>query len=78
MVCDRGNVRVDVEELDGGVQVSVLVGRRVAGRSGRNVVVFGQASAAHAQQAGIGRRERQVGSQYVKSHHVPPLVVPEI
>jgi hypothetical protein len=30
---NRGNVRVDVKELDGGVQVSVLVGRRIAGRS---------------------------------------------
>ncbi|MFI9842539.1 hypothetical protein ACIHFD_36285 [Nonomuraea sp. NPDC051941] len=33
MVCNRGNVRVDVKELDGGVQVSVLVGQRIAGRS---------------------------------------------
>ncbi|MCP2364340.1 hypothetical protein HD597_011360 [Nonomuraea thailandensis] len=32
MVRDRGDVSVDVEELDGGVQVSVLLGRRIAGR----------------------------------------------
>ncbi|MFC4122093.1 hypothetical protein [Nonomuraea zeae] len=30
----HGNVRVDVGELGGGVQVSVLVGRRIAGRLG--------------------------------------------
>ncbi|MFI7450002.1 hypothetical protein ACIBQX_21110 [Nonomuraea sp. NPDC049714] len=33
MSCNRGNVRVDVDELDGGVQVSVLVGQSIAGRS---------------------------------------------
>ncbi|TYB57467.1 hypothetical protein FXF51_40585 [Nonomuraea sp. PA05] len=94
---------MDVEDLDRGVQVSILVGLPIA-RQGRPGGRIAQ-PAAQAQQAGLGtgpdvapdvnasaqepgpvhvgvdgripRMDLQ-RSQYVKSHHLPPLIVLEI
>ncbi|MFI6743725.1 hypothetical protein ACIBI9_63600 [Nonomuraea sp. NPDC050451] len=85
MFYNRGNVRADVKELDGGVQVSVLVGQRER-QAGLDVAPDVDAVTHAAQERGpvhvgvdgsIPHVDLQ-GSQYVKSHDLPPLVVPEI